>query len=430
MSWRVQKTLVLVSMLVLCVASLFYAAGGNPNWNDRKGMTWLLAARVAIGPNMIFGTFLRMAAQQVTMPSENVSWNMVFSLGVTLGTGLGPLVSPIFSWCIGAEQVRNRSAASAYVFSVIWGYMLIFCAVCLPSDMRPILDEVRRRRGEDLQRSDEPLDMPDHQRRSIWWSGVWFTAERSFIIAALEAATVFVLEEEFDWSAQRGGFAVGASFLATLPFTLVLLRMKAKKLARDTTMLQCVVFIGAIVTVMFFPVAGARPALVTTLLLVTDCIVFSTGFAADGLMNGFATSYCEGPESFFSTSNYILATQFIRVMPRFLSPIVSRYLLSAHGRAMYAGVQLLMSSLGCLTCFHVAATIQAHRESSEKKKASSPEAILPAKLTIPQAPPSAEPERGSVSTSLLNPDYPQATASMLATVGESSSSSLGIPMRD
>jgi hypothetical protein len=196
----------------------------------------------------------------------------------------------------------------------------------------------------------------------------WFTAERSFIIAALEAATVFVLENEFNWSAPLGGFAVGASFLSTLPLTLVLMHVKAKSIATDTSLLQVVVVTGALMTIMFFPIPGVGPGIAATLLLVTDCIVFATGFAADGLMNGFATNHCEGVESFFSTSNYILATQFIRVVPRALSPIVSRYLLSVHGRAMYAGVQLIMSTLGCMTCFNVAATIQANREMKPKAK--------------------------------------------------------------
>jgi hypothetical protein len=362
-SWRLQRALVLLSMLILCVSSFFYAAGASPpsSWNNRRVFNWLIAARVAIGPNMIFGAFLRMAAQQVTLPSENVAWNMIFSLSITLGTGLGPIVSPVVAWCIGADEVRHRAAASSYAFAFIWAFMFIFSLVFVPGDLKTLVDEVKKRKGDIVQQNDEAADMPLEKRRSIWWSGVWFTAERSFIIAALEAATVLVLENEFGWSAQMGGFAVGASFLSTLPLTLVLMRIKAKRIASDTSLLKCVVFVGALVTVLFFPIKGLRPGFATVLLLGVDCIVFATGFAADGLMNGFATNHCEGNDSFFSTSNYIIATQFIRVLPRAISPIVSRYLISAHGRGMYAGLQLLMSSLGCVTCFHVAATIRAHR---------------------------------------------------------------------
>jgi hypothetical protein len=387
-SWRVQRAWVLVSMLVLCMSSLLYAAAADPphSWKNSKDMLWLSVARVSIGPNLIFGTFLRIAAQQVTLPSENVTWNMVISLAVTLGTGLGPIVSPVVAWCIGADAVRHRSAASAYAFALLWVFMFLFSIVFVPNDLKALVEQVKlRRQNDERQRNQEVAEMPEKQRRSIWWSGVWFTAERSFIIAALEAATVFVLENEFGWSAPMGGFAVGSSFLSTLPLTLVLMHIKSKSIASDTSLLQVVVVTGALMTIMFFPIPGVGMGIAATLLLVTDCIVFATGFAADGLMNGFATNHCEGVESFFSTSNYIMATQFIRVVPRALSPIVSRYLLSVHGRAMYAGVQLIMSTFGCMTCFHVAATIQANREvkasgkegmQTPRKQASATEGML------------------------------------------------------
>jgi len=287
-----------------------------------------------------------------------------------LGTCVGPLVSPILSRCTGLVEVRIRSADSGYATALVWAFMFIFSLVFLPRDMEPILDEVRRRRSDDVQNKEEVSDMPVQQRRSIWWSGVFFTAERSFTIPALEAAAIFVLEEEFGWRAQESGFAVGLTFLTLLPSTSLLMWIKAKKLASDTSLLKCVVSLGAVVTILFFPIKGAQAALATTLLLVTDCIVFSAGFASEGAMNGFATNQCEGIGSFYSTSNYILATQTIRVVPRALSPVVSRYIISAHGRAMYAGVQFLIASMGCLSCFYVAAPIEAQRELSAEKKAS------------------------------------------------------------
>jgi hypothetical protein len=99
--WRVQRPIAMTVILALCVDSLFYAAGGDSRWSNRTNFVWLMVARTAIGPCMICGTFLRMAAQLVTLPSENVKWNMLIALCIYLGTGVGPLVSPILSWCPG-----------------------------------------------------------------------------------------------------------------------------------------------------------------------------------------------------------------------------------------------------------------------------------------------------------------------------------------
>jgi hypothetical protein len=313
-----------------------------------------------IGPCIAFLVFLRIVAQQATPPAESMALNVASSLAITLGLGLGPMVSPAVTWCTGVNTVEQRAAVSSYAFAILWACIFIFSALCVPTDTAEVVQAAEELRNSNarnaLAQADAPKRLngsrlPKEQGRMIWWSGLWFNAQRTFIIAALEAATAFVLQDEFGWGAQLVGLAVGATYLATLLPSLTYLKLNG--FARDTHVLRWAAAIGLLAPMMFFPMPAMSSNSAAAIVLLTDCIVFSAGFVANGLMDGFATNNCES-DTFYSIANYMLAAQFIKIVPRIVTPVLTRYLLSNVGRGMYAGLQLAIASIGCWTCFHAA----------------------------------------------------------------------------
>jgi len=355
-SWASQRILIISSMLVLCVASLVYALAADPpqSWAPSQLVRGigLIAGRVVIGPCIAFCVFLRVLAQQVTPPAESVVFNMGISLSVTLGIGLGPMVSPTAAWCLGDDDVHLRAAASSYMFALVWSLMIIFSLWCVPCDPSGLISAAREMGDSPVTGCEKDATqsegLSESQRSRMWWGGVRYNAERTFVVAALESATVFMLETEFEWDARMAGYAVGCTFLASIPTILGLWLAKQHGLSTDRAVVQSAVLIGAGAGVFLFPmkVSASKGAVIV---LTTDSVIFTMGFVANGIIDGIAIRSC-AENSIYSIANYELASQFMRnVLARSLAPPFSRYILSTHGRGLYATIQLVISMFGCWT---------------------------------------------------------------------------------
>mmetsp|Transcript_7346 Transcript_7346/g.14074 ORF Transcript_7346/g.14074 Transcript_7346/m.14074 type:complete len:552 (+) Transcript_7346:51-1706(+) len=357
-SWASQRTVIICSMFVLCIASLVYAVASKPpgSWQASSQLVraiGLIVGRIVIGPCIAFCVFLRVLAQQVTPPSESITFNIGISLSVTLGIGLGPMISPAIAWCIGDDDVHVRSAASSYMFALLWALFILFSLWCVPYDPSGLIADARTMResliiGRDSEAEMQPESLPESHRSRIWWGGLLYNAERTFIIAAVESATVFMMETEFKWDVRLAGYAVGCTFLTSIPAIIGVQFARQHRLLSDKSLVQSAVLIGACAVVLIFPmkVSASRAA---AMILATDSVIFTMGFVSNGIIDGLAVRICT-ESSMYSIANYELMSQFMRnVVARSLAPPFSRYILSTHGRGFYAASQMMISIFGCWT---------------------------------------------------------------------------------
>jgi len=194
----------------------------------------------------------------------------------------------------------------------------------------------------------------------VWVKGIVYAFERSFFVSALEAATAMLMEVEFGWSTESIGLAIGVMFLASLPLTLAANKVRGQEWVTDLSLMCGCSCACMVASLFFFPDLAAFLALGTRgsigLILTADCIIFSSGFLSNGVMDGFAVkSSMKG--TLYTPEAYVVASNVAISLSRFVGPILGRTALSM-GRTLYACCQLWVSGLGCLTCLSVAATMR------------------------------------------------------------------------
>ena len=188
--------------------------------------------------------------------------------------------------------------------------------------------------------------------------------ERAFVVSALEGLTTIALETEFKWTTSAAGFAVGLSFLGSIPITFLAGVLRKNGWLSDLGFMQVAACASMVASILLFPQLGnalpnpsvAGPALI----LVADAIIFSNGYLANGVMDGLAIQSASPEEStFFHSEYFYIVSQSLQCyVGRFLGPPVARATFDRYDRTAYAGLQLAMSSLGVIACFGVATAVQ------------------------------------------------------------------------
>jgi len=189
--------------------------------------------------------------------------------------------------------------------------------------------------------------MAAKKKRLIWVKAIIYGSERALITSALEAATVMVLETEFGWDTTSAGLAVGLTFFASIPVTLCAKFVQRQGVSNLVAM-RCFSICTVIGCVCFFPQITSAPIA----LLVADAWSFAFGYLAQGIISGFASKACN-KEGAFTLANFGVYNLFCMVVVRLIAAPVARSLLAAGGRTAYATVQLVIATMGCISCVSI-----------------------------------------------------------------------------
>eukprot|EP00746_Dinoflagellata_sp_MGD_P151899 gnl/MRDRNA2_/MRDRNA2_83310_c0_seq1.p1 gnl/MRDRNA2_/MRDRNA2_83310_c0~~gnl/MRDRNA2_/MRDRNA2_83310_c0_seq1.p1 ORF type:complete len:340 (-),score=67.94 gnl/MRDRNA2_/MRDRNA2_83310_c0_seq1:12-986(-) len=215
--------------------------------------------------------------------------------------------------------------------------------------------------------------LAESDRERMWWAAMTYGVERALMVSALEAATSLILEIEFGWDINDVGLAVGLTFLLGLPVTLLLDLGRKNGMISETKLLTGLAITVVTSSVFFFPnitlAFGASGLPTVVIILMADCLIFSSGFFANGILDGFAVQ-CSVPGTVCSLENINLIDAFGQdTLARLTGPALARYLTSSHGRGAYSILQLCVSSLGCLTCLSVVSQLQSLQQLKETRLA-------------------------------------------------------------
>jgi len=329
-----------------------------------------------------------------------VSYMVWMSLAFSVGIGFGPIVSSSADMLVGPRGTRGRAAVPVLGLSITWLGVIALIFLVWPSSTAELLTAKAEADQEELHESgggatdtdrdtscksggtedagpdpsqvqkDADQGQPGQRieclssraRCGLWWESLLYGAERALIVAALEAATVLILETEFGWSTTAAGYATGCSFLASIPVTLLARYGLHAGWIAEASLLAASAGLACASSALIFPavgrlaqVTGARQA---WLLLASDCVTFANGFLAGGVMQGFGLRSSERG-TFRSEKNYIAVGYVLQNgAGRLLGPVLARWCVSQGGRTMYAAIQCLISAIGFATCLLVSAKIR------------------------------------------------------------------------
>lgn len=337
----------------------------------------LLALRFLMGfCQSASNTYRQILASRCTLNSQMVRFNVCTMCTTAIGIGSGPLVSAVAVMFSGAVGAPARTAIVACAFVVPWASYMLTAMMIAPSSIDHLLDDKALADVEDAASKmygssprstpglEDALPFTSKQgRRSVWVAGAIFGTERAFIVSALEAGTAFVLQEEFHWSTESIGLAIGVTFFVSLPLTVVLEGARSYRLVTDLQLLCSSCCICAVAALLFFPYTGTILSMGgdsrAGLILVADCLMFSFGFLGNGVMDGLCVK-SSIEHSYYSCQNFIIVSNTLRSLARGLGPPIARAVLSSYGRSVYADFQFVLAVLSCLTCLHVVSGVQ-HR---------------------------------------------------------------------
>ena len=191
-----------------------------------------------------------------------------------------------------------------------------------------------------------PEQLPAESRETIVKNMILYSYERPCTVAAIEVATIMLLEVQYGWSPEFGAFCfivVGASSLVLTASSILVLSRKC--------MAQSSVFIMSSTASLFgvfllFDWTSLGPGG----LLLADAVVYGFASVSNGVAEGWAARAATKGTS-YSIETYRLNNIIGVCLSRFLAPIAARFMLDFGGRNAYAVAQLLLCFLGTSTVY-------------------------------------------------------------------------------
>jgi len=208
-------------------------------------------------------------------------------------------------------------------------------------------------------KDEEICQLDDRSRKSIWLSGVFWSAQRAFVLAALESAISLILEVESHWRTTTIGMGIGCAVLATFPVTCVVWAMQGQyDISQINLMRICAICVVA-ASVIFFPqVSDGGQVATPYMMLVGMGVISGAGYMATSIVYSLAMR-CALPGTCYTVENLLILDSVVEdSMARLMAPPFVRYLLGEHGRpygrTLYASSQMLMCILGFVSLWSAA----------------------------------------------------------------------------
>lgn len=295
---------------------------------------------------------LNIWTMRMTPDSEKIGFNVIMACALAAGVGFGPILHSAVSLSTNTQTAATRVSASHLYF----GFLLVlhgvwFTVVIFPMDMGNLLarQEASNLNGISREHVLASDDVPSKKQRLIWWMAHIYGLERALNVSALEAATVMILEKEFHWNVVSASFAVGFSFLASLPVSFFFRSLQSIIGFTDGHIMVTSSVVGVLSCLFFLPAISDFLHGTEMFILLADCLIFATGYFSNGVIDGLGYKACMR-NSFYDTTNYILIQHVCQNMiGRFVGPIWARWAIGSYGRGLYAPLQLVIAVSGLCT---------------------------------------------------------------------------------
>lgn len=282
---------------------------------------------------------------RATRVADKTFWAVVQSAAKNGGMVLGPALLVLLHVLVSADgSVLHPQCRMAWAQLTSYGFLALLvplttslCCAVNTKEVDWVANDPVHILGSGTSTDCLEVDV----REKLQWTAVTLCFERPYIIAAMEAATVMMLELISSWPA----FETAISFVC-IAFgggLCVLLSMLLlwKDLVSERTMLLSGMWLSLFSCVLLFDITGAG----MWSLLVADALLFGCSAVSMGVAEGWAARAavpCTGA----SFETFRLRYLIVSIAARFFAPVATRFILVMFGRNIYASMQLIMVALG------------------------------------------------------------------------------------
>jgi len=348
--WRKSKLLLATAVAMQLVgvfaynSILFAADSGSKAFVPLRSLAVL--SRVVMGTGAGIVSYVwRFLIVHLCPAKDRPKANMIVPFVNMIGNGLGPFVLAIAQ----VSKFPSPSLASKGDLFVCNGAPQIFfaCALFILLAKFPSLDEVHdcdagtsysgapaqlEPEGSSAWDSDIPI-----WRKTLLGACVTFSILWGLAFGGLEVAMVQILIEEFSLSISVACVLISATILAVVPLKL-LFNVKYLHIKSWIHLLMGLSLLGAIM--LFGCVGKLNSNAQIAVLLMADTLIFPAFSFAWGLCDGIAVQHA-AKRGCFDSSNIIMASQIGFSTTRLAGSMLSRLVLTAGGRNLYASQQVL-----------------------------------------------------------------------------------------
>ena len=333
---------------------------------------------------------------------------------ISIGTGLGPMLSEVVRSWLGMEYPPSSAdvcAVNSLVIAVLSGLWLASFVLFVPgsNDGMPVPFGAVRGPTSEVQLGlrlnvDHELDEEAAQKlaaqKKLFIYHLTLQTERAWLVAGFEVVTAMIMEQEYDISPKDVGLAVGSTFLIAAP--LMVIGAHLQQHVRPETLLICFSSIVAALCVLIFRFPAEILQLNHTgcisLLLGVGTLVYPAAQILGGMIQGlaFAHAIIPGSRTYSLAVAVIAGEMLVQGVGRFMSMPISRLIVASSGHDAYAAVQLGLACMSLLSCIKLAPALRLLVPSAStvnalsrppSRQASSRQASEPPSPKLPPSPP-------------------------------------------
>lgn len=264
------------------------------------------------------------------------------------GNAVGPLFSSFVDIVCKPGNVRARAALPQYVFIILSIFLAFSLCLRLPEELPST-----SRRAHDVEKEmdiggkdqpaplqDDETSLPESDKRYIWIIAICFAAERKLVVAAVESATAFILELDFEWRPSKAGIVICVTLLLGLPMCVSTMRFKGLGWYTDVKVMRWATFVSTVASLLLSKTVGrilaSNPNGSPWLIFAADALIYPFMYLSYGIVESLALKVSM-TGSVYSLENYVFLYAMQNSVTRGLGPACARYIISRYTRDGYAG---------------------------------------------------------------------------------------------
>lgn len=344
---------------VLVVNAYILLAAAQSSLNARAAVFWV--------SSFLFGTVNFMVGlcalsrsvmwNLITPQREKTFWMIMTQCSRNCGLLLGPVLFAIVSYLV--KEGLEVSPVCMMGWSMIAAAIMILSGLVLASLAFP--SQIPNRKAEEeppeamkkaeaeVSAEAQPEELTAEAREAIVWHMIRYSFERPMCVAAIEFATIMILEVSYAWRPEECGAALMVVAAVSMVLTATSTILLSRQWITPSIMFFGAALFGWLGVFLIFD-WGARGTFGAITLLVADGIVYGSASVANGIAEGWA-SRATAPGTGYSNEIYRSRMLVGIYTSRFMAPIFARFLVDFGGRNVYAGLQLFLCSLGTISVY-------------------------------------------------------------------------------
>ncbi|CAE7496730.1 unnamed protein product [Symbiodinium necroappetens] len=343
-----------ISTLAMAGTALFIQVSQGWQMSAKQYAYWLVIAMNFLSTSFANVPILPwMTMWNILTPNkEKTFWSMLTQLAKNGGFVLGPAGFALISYLL---RSRRGGLAVSPICMMSWVFMGLFFVQIVEVSIAMMIfpTQVSQHHSPANDLADKaaegdqvhPEELPATSREQMVWNMVFYSYERAFSIAAIEVATIMLLEVLYGWSTELSGLSFVAIALGSGLIAAIAAFAISHGLLTEAGTFAVMSFLGLCGSILLFDFnffgAGS--------LIIADIIVYGGASVANGIAEAWACRAATKGTS-YNVEVFRFHNIFGICISRFCAPIVARFLLDFGGRDLYASLQVFL-------CFAAAVTV-------------------------------------------------------------------------